>query len=97
MHAKLNYRMPFRSTVTNITSPVFAKSGFSLTSSLPLLCSLRQKDPGLEMTLSFTEPSDFTAQEVRKKQKSKLLLRKIVSFTPFSLLPLFLCIDSFSS
>lgn len=29
------------------------------------LCVLKQKDPALELTLSFTEPSDLTAQEVR--------------------------------
>lgn len=73
MHAKLNYEMPFRYVITNITSPIFAKSGFSLcpqyvaSFSLPLLCSLRQKVPELEMTLSFTEPSDLTAQEVRQE------------------------------
>lgn len=64
--------MPFRYIIANITSPILAKSGFSLcpqyvasSFSLPLLCSLRQKVPELEMTLFFTEPSDLTTQEVR--------------------------------
>lgn len=42
MHAKLNYGMPFRYIITNITSPIFAKSGFSL---CPLLCGLLTFSP----------------------------------------------------